>query len=91
LIAEINDERVLIDWKCTKKPSEAWHIQGNGYAQLFENAHENMIDKIIFVRLDIDGNDPEVIEIEKDGNLFANAFEFYHRFFKDQKCNLELE
>ncbi|GEM_PF-3225089 len=91
LITTINDERVLIDWKCTACASPAWDIQGNGYSLLYENSFHQVIDKILFVRLDKDGAEPEVVEIKHDIDLFMTAYEFYHRFFKGQKCNLECE
>lgn len=91
LITTINGERVIIDWKCTNCSSPAWDIQGNGYSMIYENLYEQVIDKILFVRLDKEGADPEVIEIKHDTDLFMTAFEFYQRFFKGQKCNLEME
>ena len=91
LITTVNSERILIDWKCTASPSASWDIQGNGYAWMYEALFEQVIDKILFVRLDKDGKDPEIIEIKHDLELFEKAFEFYERFFKGQKCNLESE
>lgn len=91
LITTIDNERVLIDWKCTLSPSASWDIQGNGYSWLYENLFEQVIDKILFVRLDKEGKDPEIIEIKHDYELFETAFQFYERFFKGLKCNLENE
>ncbi len=91
LITTIDGERVLIDWKCTTKQSPSWDIQGNGYSLLYENSFNLVVDKILFVRLDKEGGDPEIIEIKHDIDLFMTAYEFYHRFFKGQKCNLECE
>lgn len=91
LITMIDDKRVLIDWKCTASASPSWDIQGNGYCWMYEDLFEEVIDKILFVRLDKDGKDPEVIEIKQDIELFDTAFEFYERFFKGMKCNLECE
>ncbi len=91
LIAVIDGERVLIDWKCTSMASPAWDIQANGYTWMYENLHEKVIDKMLFIRLDKEGRAPEVIEIKHDTELFTTAFEFYLRFFKGLNCNLECE
>lgn len=91
LITMIDGERTLIDWKCTAASSPAWDIQANGYAMLYENNHLQVIDRMLFVRLDKEGKDPEVLEIKHDPELFITAYVFYKRFFKDIKCNLERE
>mgnify|MGYP001592753660 CR=1 FL=1 len=91
LIAEYKGDRLLIDWKCTASKSESWAIQGNGYSILYEDNYCSVIDKILFVRLDKEGRDPEIVEIQHDVDLFHSAYEFYHRFFKNQRCNLEME
>lgn len=91
LITVLDGERYLIDWKFTSKSSPTWDIQANGYAMIYENAYEEVIDHMLFVRLDKDGGDPEVVQCMHDGDLFTVAFEFYEKFFKGQTCHLEME
>lgn len=91
LVTELNGERFLIDWKCTASKSESWVIQGNGYSMLYEDNYRQVIDTMLFVRLDKEGHMPEVVEIPHDMDLFFCAYEMYDRFFKNQVCNLEKE
>ncbi len=91
LVTQLDGERILIDWKCTAAKSESWNIQANGYTMLYEENYGAVIDTMLFVRLDKDGKMPEIIEIAHDVDLFYCAYEMYHRFFKNQVCNLEME
>ena len=88
----------LIDWKCTWKAASHWEIQASGYAHLALSGYPDdkeppghLIDTILFVRLDRDGGQPEVVEFEEDPELFEWAHRFYIRYMAGNKCHLEDE
>lgn len=85
LLVNINNEPVLIDWKATSAVGKHWEIQAAGYFRL------SGVNRALFVRLDKDGNFPEVTEYGPNDYLFGTALDMYRMFFKDQKSNLEME
>ena len=90
-VCKINGKVTLIDWKCTLEVGKHWILQGTGYYLLYKFYSLNPIERILFIKLNKTGDSPVVVDMEPDEELFMNAFDMYHRFYKDQKINLEME
>lgn len=90
LVAVINGERVLIDWKATSSVGAHWELQAAGYHELLR-ANQWAINKMIFVKLDKDGGAPIIKTYHPNLQLFLSAYELYKKFFKDLKINLEMD
>lgn len=94
LLAVIEGKNTLLDWKCTASVGKHWIIQGGGYLNLI---HEQKlfqdIERILFVKLDKNGNYPDITAygLSEASYCFVQAIELYKMFFKDQKCNLEMD
>lgn len=82
LLIKHHGKTILMDWKCTVRTAKHWQIQAEGYNYLL-STHGKRIDKILFVRLDNNGKDPEVIEYKPEWKLFMKAYELYQMFFKE--------
>jgi len=90
LVAVIDGERVLIDWKATSKVGAHWEIQAAGYHELLR-ANQWTINRMIFVKLDKDGEAPIVKTYHPNLDLFLKSFDLYKKFFKELKFNLEMD
>jgi hypothetical protein len=90
LVAVIDGERVLIDWKATSQVGAHWEIQAAGYYELLR-ANGWTLNRMIFVKLDKDGEAPIVKTYHPNLDLLMKAYELYKKFFKDLKINLEMD
>jgi len=90
LITKIDGKNMLIDWKATSKVGMHWIIQASGY-RLLCDANGYDIDSIMFVKLDKDGKPPIITEYIPNLDLFHKALDLYRMFFKNLKCNLEMD
>jgi hypothetical protein len=89
VIIEIDNKTVLIDWKTSSKPNHTWHAQGSAYSWLAKQNGYG-VDEIWFVKLDKNGQMPEIFKFQEDFKKLLNCYECYHNFFKDkQEVNLE--
>lgn len=91
LVAEVDGEFMLIDWKTSSKYNPTWPYQGGAYYNLINGAYP--ISRCLFIKLDKGGGEPEIFEWD-DENLayqkhkFLEMLHFYKIFFTKQ--NLEL-
>ena len=86
LIAMVNKERVLVDWKTSSQYNCTWPLQGAAYANLLKAADMN-VTKVIFVKLNKDGKDANVYDFEPAQYLedFNKCLWAYRKFFRKMK------
>lgn len=89
LLWQCADCMVVVDLKCTAKPSMTWGLQGAGYARL-EQSNGLQIDAIEFLRLKKDGKMPCGYEYEFESN-WQMFLHFLHRYRFLEKCHEDME
>lgn len=84
LVAVLNNNRVLIDWKTSARFNRTWPLQGAAYASLLEDT-DLKVDHVLFVKLSKKGDEPEIFEF--DANQYLGQFDTclwcYREFFKN--------
>jgi regulator of RNase E activity RraB len=93
LIAEVDGQMILFDWKTSRDVGNHWKLQAGGYLHILKE-HNITIDKIIFVKLDKEGGDVVLTEYEAVKgliDLFNTAYDLYMMFFKDLKLDMEMD
>lgn len=98
LVIMTNGHPMILDWKCTLKTGRHWDIQAHGYARLIAHGYVDGQDYKNyhcftgqFIRLNKYGDAPEVSHYSLDTAYFRRIHDLYFRYFKDLKCNLDME
>ncbi len=82
LVMEANGEKLLVDWKTSASPSESWEFQGHLYHDLLTKSGIEISDRILFVQLNPDGNNPKVHEYTFSQNVLIKAHSCVKHYLK---------
>jgi len=83
-IIETPEGLAIVDLKTSRHESKTWRVQGAAYAYLARKKGYD-IKRILFVHLNIDGDEPKVFEYEEDWDFFLACLTVYNYFFKPAK------
>ena len=83
-IIKEGDDLIIVDLKTSAKPSKTWRLQGSAYSYLAKKDGYD-INKIQFIHLNRDGDEPAVIEYEEDWDFFLSCLKVYNFFYKPTK------
>lgn len=81
LIISEGDNRFIIDYKTSSKPSNTWRAQAGAYIYLTDQARMS-IESAKFLHLNKHGKDPKIYEFDRSSvGFFFHCYEVYMHFY----------
>lgn len=80
-----NDQHMLIDFKCSYKPSpDIWTLQAHFYHYLCKVNSIPTSNKMTWINLQKDGGKPKILTFEYSDDIMQKCIDMAHKFWEDR-------